>query len=43
LRAVLKDHPDEHEPLKLLGTVEQKVRSMAADFMIMVGSEGKAA
>jgi fructose-bisphosphate aldolase class II len=43
LRAVLNEHPDEHEPLKLLGAVEKTVQSMAAGFMRVVGSEGKAA
>jgi fructose-bisphosphate aldolase class II len=43
LRTVLNDHPDEHEPLKLLGAVEKNVQNMAADFMRAIGSEGKAA
>jgi len=43
LRTALNDHPEEHEPLKLLGTVEQNIQSMAADFMRVVGSEGQAA
>lgn len=43
LRTVLNGHPEEHEPLKLLGAVEKKVQNMAADFMRVIGSEGKAA
>jgi len=43
LRMGLKEHPGEHEPLKLLGRVEEDVQAMAADFMRMIGSEGRAA
>jgi len=43
LRDCLNNHPNEREPLKLLGASERYVESMAADLMGVLGSEGKAA
>ena len=43
LRDELKVQTGSPEPVKLLGAVEQEVALMAADFMRVIGSEGKAA
>jgi fructose-bisphosphate aldolase class II len=43
LRDVFNRQVEEHEPLKLLGAVEKNVQAMAANFMGVIGSEGKAA
>jgi fructose-bisphosphate aldolase class II len=42
-RSYLGQHPTEYDPLKLLGAVKKDVQAMAAGFMRVFGSEGKAA
>jgi len=42
-RDYLAAHPTEYDPLKLLAAVKKSVQAMAAGFMRVFGSEGKAA
>ena len=42
LRAYLNDRPDEHDPLRLLNAAKQQVQAMAAGFMRVFGSAGRA-
>ena len=41
-RLYLDEHPDEYNPLRLLGAVEKDIRRMASNFIKIFGSEGKA-
>jgi fructose-bisphosphate aldolase class II len=42
-REYLTAHPTEYDPLKLLGAVRNTVKAVAANYMKVFGSEGKAA
>jgi fructose-bisphosphate aldolase class II len=42
-RTYLEAHPTEYDPLKLLGAVRKDVQAVAAGFMRVFGSAGKAA
>jgi fructose/tagatose bisphosphate aldolase len=42
-RDYLAAHPTEYDPLKLLAAVKKSVQAMAAGFMRVFGSEGRAA
>ena len=42
-RAYLAEHPTEYDPLKLLGAVRKNIHAVAAGYMRVFGSEGKAA
>jgi len=42
-REYLNEHPTEYDPLKLLGAVRKNIKAVAANYMKVFGSEGKAA